>query len=187
MNTGMLEKCALHGRIQFQLYRADGERCTWRCVGEWFVDGNVVNRVPHSGGGVMVWPGISSMACILTRHVTHWACLDSMFQFPPKSSNFAQPLKRSGTTFHRPRSTAWLTLCEGDVLRCMRQMVVTPDTDWFSDPHPYLFWGGYLWPTDLYSQSCQIYRLGPNEFISIDWFPYMNCNCKIFEIVAYYV
>ena len=25
----------------------------------------------------------------------------------------------------------------GDVLRCMRQMVVTPDTDWFSDPRPY--------------------------------------------------
>jgi hypothetical protein len=31
---------------------------------------------------------------------------DSMFQFPPISSNFAQPLKRSGTTFHRPQSTA---------------------------------------------------------------------------------
>jgi hypothetical protein len=25
---------------------------------------------------------------------------DSMFQFPPISSNFAQPLKRSGTIFH---------------------------------------------------------------------------------------
>ncbi len=25
-------------------------------------------------------------------------------------------------------------LCEGDVLHCVRQMVVTPDTDWFSDP-----------------------------------------------------
>jgi hypothetical protein len=51
-------------------------------------------------------------------------------------SNFTQPLKRSGTTFHRPKSTAWSTLCEGDVLRCMRQMVVTGDTDWFSDPCP---------------------------------------------------
>ncbi|ROL53228.1 F-box only protein 6 [Anabarilius grahami] len=28
----------------------------------------------------------------------------------------------------------WATLCEGDVLHCVRQMVVTPDTDWFSDP-----------------------------------------------------
>ncbi|KAK6291801.1 hypothetical protein J4Q44_G00375860 [Coregonus suidteri] len=27
-----------------------------------------------------------------------------VFQFPPISSNFAQPLKRSGTTFHRPQS-----------------------------------------------------------------------------------
>ncbi|CDQ97472.1 unnamed protein product [Oncorhynchus mykiss] len=31
---------------------------------------------------------------------------DSVFQFPPISSNFAQPLKRSGTTFHRIQSTA---------------------------------------------------------------------------------
>jgi hypothetical protein len=31
---------------------------------------------------------------------------DSVFQFPPISCNFAQPLKRSGTTFHRPQSTA---------------------------------------------------------------------------------
>jgi hypothetical protein len=30
---------------------------------------------------------------------------DSVFQFPPISSNFAQPL-RSGTIFHRPQSTA---------------------------------------------------------------------------------
>ncbi len=51
---------------------------------------------------------------------------DSVFQFLPKSSNFAQPLKRSGPTFHRPQSTTWLTLCEGDVLHCVRQMVVTP-------------------------------------------------------------
>jgi hypothetical protein len=64
---------------------------------------------------------------------------DSMFHFPPISSNFTQPLNRNGTTFNRPQSTAWLTLCEGDVLRCMRQLAVTPATDWFSDPHPYLY------------------------------------------------
>ncbi len=58
----------------------------------------------------------------------------SVFQFLPKSSNFAQPLKRSGPTFHRPQSTTWSTLWEGDVLHCVRQMAVTPDTDWFSDP-----------------------------------------------------
>ncbi len=32
-----------------------------------------------------------------------------------------------------PQSTTWSTLCERDVLHCVRQMVVTPDTDWFSD------------------------------------------------------
>ncbi len=53
---------------------------------------------------------------------------DSVFQFLPISSNFAQALKRSGPTFHSPQSTTWSALCEGDVLHCMRQMVVT-DTD----------------------------------------------------------
>ncbi len=30
----------------------------WRCVGERFADVNVVDRVAHSGGGVMVWAGV---------------------------------------------------------------------------------------------------------------------------------
>ena len=99
------------------------------------------------------------------------------FQSPPISSNFAQPLKRSGKTLPRPQSTAWSTLREGDVSHCKRQMVVTPDTDRFSDPYPY-FLLIYPWSTDayLYSQSCEIHRLGPNAFISMDWFPFMNCN-----------
>jgi hypothetical protein len=60
------------------------------------------------------------------------------------------------------------------MLRCMRQVVVMSDTDWFSDPRPH-FLKSYLWPY-LYSQPCEIHRLEPNEFISIDWFPCMNCN-----------
>jgi transposase len=54
------------------------------------------------------WPAYSpDMSTI--DHV--WDALDqhfydSAFQFPPISSNFAQPLKRSGTTFYRPQSTA---------------------------------------------------------------------------------
>jgi hypothetical protein len=31
---------------------------------------------------------------------------NSVFQFPPISNNISKPLKRSGTTFHRPQSTA---------------------------------------------------------------------------------
>jgi hypothetical protein len=44
---------------RFHLYRADGRQLVWRRVGEHFADVNVVNRVPHGGGGVMVWAGIS--------------------------------------------------------------------------------------------------------------------------------
>ena len=47
---------------------------------------------------------------------------DSVLQFPPISSNFTQPLKRSGTTFHTSLSTAWSTLCKGGVSHCKRQM-----------------------------------------------------------------
>ena len=65
----------------------------------------------------------------------------SVFQFPPISSNFTQSLKRSRTSFYRPQSTAWSTLWEGDVSRCMRHVAVTPETDWFSDPRPYLLIG----------------------------------------------
>ena len=50
---------------------------------------------------------------------------ESMFQFQTKSSIIAQPLKRSGTTFHRPQSTPWSTLWAGDVSGWMRQIVLT--------------------------------------------------------------
>jgi hypothetical protein len=64
---------------------------------------------------------------------------DRRFQFPSITSNFAQPLKRSGTTFHshnqRPDE-----LYAKEMSRCMGQLVVTPDTDWFSEPRPYLFY-----------------------------------------------
>ena len=46
-------------KSSFQLYWADGRQRVWHCVGKRFADFNVVNRVPHCGGGVMVWTGIS--------------------------------------------------------------------------------------------------------------------------------
>ena len=52
--------------------------------------------------------------------------------------------------------------------------------------HAPTFFLRYLWPTDayLYSQSCEIHRLGPNECIVIDWFPYINCNSiKSFKLL----
>ncbi len=41
----------------FSLYRADGRQHVWRRVGERFADVNVVVRVAHGGGRVMVWAG----------------------------------------------------------------------------------------------------------------------------------
>ncbi len=143
-------------------------------MGERFADVNVVDRVAHSGGGVMVWVGVcygqrtqvhfidgilnAQRYCdeilrpivvlfihdhhlmlqhdnarphdarICTQFLktsqflhdqhTHRTChpldmfgmlwigeYDSVFQFLPISSNFAQPLKRSGPTFHRQQPT----------------------------------------------------------------------------------
>ncbi len=43
---------------RFLLYRVDGRQRVWRPVGERFSDVNVVDRVAHGGGGVMVWVGV---------------------------------------------------------------------------------------------------------------------------------
>ncbi len=94
---------------------------SWKLKTSQFLHGQHTHRTCHPLNMFgMLWIGV----------------YDSMFQFLPISSNFTQPLKRSGPTFHRPQSTTWSTLCEGVALHCMRQMVVTPDTDWFSDPPP---------------------------------------------------
>ncbi len=98
---------------------------SWKLKPSQFLHGQHTHRTCHPSSVFgMLWIGV----------------YDSVFQFLPISSNFTQPLKRSGPTFHRPQSTTWSTLCEGDVLHCVRQMVVTPDTDWFSVF--YFFWGG---------------------------------------------
>ncbi len=43
---------------RFSLYRADGRQRVWHHVGERFADVNVVDRVAHGGGRVMVWAGV---------------------------------------------------------------------------------------------------------------------------------
>ncbi len=43
---------------RFSLYWADGRQCVWHHVGEWFADINVVDRLAHGGGGVMIWTGV---------------------------------------------------------------------------------------------------------------------------------
>ncbi len=94
---------------------------SWKLTTSQFLHGQHTHRTCHrlSMFG-MLWIGV----------------YDSVFQFLPISSNFAQPLKRSRPTFHRPQSTTWSTLCKWDVLHCVRQMVGTPDTDWFRTPPP---------------------------------------------------
>ncbi len=191
---------------RFSLYRADGRQRVWWRVGERFADVNIVVRVAHGGGGVMVWAGVcygqrtqvhfidgilnrdtvmrswGSLLCHPSTTITSYCSMimqspmlqgsvhnswklktsqflhgqhihrtchplsrfgmlwigvyDSVFQFLPISSTFTQPLKRSGPTFQRPQSTSWSTLSEGDVLHCVKQIVVTPDTNWLSDPPP---------------------------------------------------
>ncbi len=37
---------------------ADVRQRVWHCVGERFADVNIVDRVAHDGGWVMVWAGI---------------------------------------------------------------------------------------------------------------------------------
>ncbi len=117
-----LSPTTIHLMLQHDKARPHVSRiCThsWKLKTSQFLHGQHTHRTCHplSMFG-MLWIGV----------------YDSVFQFLPISSNFTQPLKRSGPAFHRPESTTWSTLCEGDVLHCVRQMVVTPDTDWFPPP-----------------------------------------------------
>ncbi len=71
-------------RICTQFQEAEGNKTSQ------FLHGQHIHRTcPPLGMFGMFWIGV----------------YDSMFQFLPISSNFTQPLKRSGTTSHRPQST----------------------------------------------------------------------------------
>ncbi len=72
---------------------------SWKLKTSQFLHGQHTHRTCHplSMFG-MLWIGI----------------YDSVFQFLPISTNFAQPLKRSGLTFHRPQSKTWSILCKVD-------------------------------------------------------------------------
>ncbi len=78
----------------------------------------------------------SCMASILTVHVTHWACLvcsgsayttacSCSWQYPGTSHSHWRGVDQHYTGHNQQPDQ----LCEGDVLHCVRQTVVTPDTD----------------------------------------------------------
>jgi hypothetical protein len=61
---------------------------------------------------VLPWPVYHQTYHPLSIYGMLWINVyDSVFQFPPIFSYFTQPLKRTGTTFLKSRSTAWSTLC----------------------------------------------------------------------------
>ncbi len=126
---------------------------------------------------VLAWPAYSCHP--LSMFGMLWIGIyDSVFQFLPISSNFAQPLKRSGPTFHRPQSTTWSTLCEGDVLHCVRKMVVTPETDWFSDPPKTVKLHILEWPFIVASlrHTCAIIMLSYQhlDITPVRWMDYLG-------------
>ncbi len=80
---------------------------------------------------------------LLPGHVTHCACLgcsgsayttafSSSCQYLATSHSHSREVDQHPTGHNQQPDQ----LCEGNVLHCVRQMVVTPDTDWFLDPPP---------------------------------------------------
>jgi hypothetical protein len=85
----------------------------------------------------------------------------------PISSNSTQPLTRSRTTIHWPINS--LINSKRRRCCCAAWGKYGGHTRYWllSNPNPYLLRYSIWWPTDpyLYSQSCEILRLGPNAFI----------------------
>ncbi len=82
----------------------------------------------------LAWPAYSP-----PRHVTHWACLgcsrsvyttecSSSCHYPATSHSHLKGVDQHSTGHNQQPDQP----CEGEMLHCVRQMVVTPDTDWFS-------------------------------------------------------
>ncbi len=71
---------------RFSLNRADGRQRVWRCVGERFADVNVVDRVAHGGGGVMVWAGV----CYGQRKLVHF--IDGLLNAQRYSEKILKPI-----------------------------------------------------------------------------------------------
>jgi hypothetical protein len=184
-------------------------------VGKRFADVNVVNIVPHCGGGVMVWAGISygqgtqfhfiygnltvqryhdeilrpvvvtfiHLHLLMLQHdnaqphITKictqfleaenvpvlacaayspdmspikqvWNALDQhLQQHAPVPANIQQlrtAIEEELDNIPQATINSLINSMRRSVLRCMRQMVVTSDTDWFYDPHLYLFCFMYL-------------------------------------------
>ncbi len=149
---------------------------SWKLKTSQFLHGQHTHRTCHplSMFG-MLWIGV----------------YDSVFQFLPIASNFTQPLKRSGPTFQRPQSTTWSTLCD-EMLHCVRQMVVTPDSDWFSEPPRTLQYSktAHLkWPFIVASlrHTCAIIILLSNQHLDMPhllggWIISAKENCSLTQI-----
>jgi hypothetical protein len=98
---------------------------------------------------------------ILTRNVTHWACLgcsastcisacSSSCQLPATSHCYWRGVGQPSTDYNQQPDQLYAK----EMLRCMSQMVVTPDTDWFSDPHLGLLrWPYYHHTSESWWQS----------------------------------
>jgi hypothetical protein len=138
----------------------------------------------------------SFMACILTRHVTHWACLGCS---GPTYTTGCSSSRQYRATLHshwRGVEQHYTGHNQQPDQRYAKEMCRAAWGKWWSHQiltgfliHTTIFYylWLYLWPTYayLYSQACGIYGLGPNELYSIDWFLYMNLQLsKILEIVA---
>ena len=126
-----------------------------------------------------------SMACTLTIYITHWACLgcpgstcttvcSSSHQYPATSHSHWRGVWQY-TTGHNQQPdqlyakemccTAWGKWCSLQIMTCF--LIHAPT---------------FFSKVSMTNRCISVFpvihthRLGPNEFISTDWFPYMNCN-----------
>lgn len=135
-----LNRHSVHGWVPVFTIQGKGRQRVWLCVGEWFSDVNIWDVVAHGCGGVMGWGDICYGQQTQVRFIDgiliaqrYWNQILGPIVVPVIHNHrlmlqhdvaISEEEWNKCSTGHDQQPDQ----CEGDVLYCVTQMVVTRDT-----------------------------------------------------------